>query len=239
MYCTSLCIYSVAAIAGIVVFAVLLRVHKDGLKSSWREACKKPKTWILIIGIVLNVLLFLNYFFRTPEKISLVELFSSEICRLIIYVALFHYFVKAAANLVGKGQAQVWRDRLSKLTLAILILWGIFLCIYAYLAFTGRLGRLGKGACKFPMFIIEDIFILAVCIAFCCAGNTITAAIKEEQRVASTGASSSTSSFQLLRARNQALRNMWIIIWTTTICASYDLLYSLCTMILQDQDCHP
>lgn len=80
--------------------------------------------------VALNFLFFVHYFFILPGKWELGELFMCQILRLLIYLFLYHYFIKAAANLIGKGQSLKWRKRLNNFAYTALAAWGVFLIIY-------------------------------------------------------------------------------------------------------------
>jgi uncharacterized membrane protein YozB (DUF420 family) len=131
---------------------------------------------------------FLHYFFRLLTKIDLGELFLCEVVKLTVYVALYHYFIKAAANLIGKKQATLWRDRITTFTYIALVAWAIFLVLYLAFALLNELKQFyTKGACKLPTFIAQGLMVLVIVVSFCFAGIKITRTIRGEQQEASTG----------------------------------------------------
>ena len=216
----------------VIILIMLIKFHKKESKTVWKDILKKPKTWILILAAALDVALFVHYFFMLPPKWSVMELFLCQILKLAAFVALFHFFVKSAAYLIGRGQSKLWRNRVNYFTYAALTFWAIFLIVYITLAAKGK--GSGDGACKLPSFIITSIFVLIVCALFLCAGITITKAIKEDLAQDSTGASTSQNLTNVQKARKSALKNMWIIIIFMTFSAVFDFIYSLCIHIFYD-----
>ena len=173
-YCYSLTFYCVASLVNIAILVMLLRFAYYSFKTTWSQAFRKPKIWILTLAIALNVFLFIHYFFYWDNvKIALAELFICDVLKFMCYVALFHYFVKAAANLIGKGQAKVMRDRLNDFSVTTLIVWAMFIVVYIIWAIVNSRRETSKGACKLPTFIAQSALVMIVCIAFACSAHTI------------------------------------------------------------------
>ena len=103
VYCTSLMMYCVLSVLNICMVIYVFRYYKDSILEG--NIYSKVKTWILILCLTMYTILFLrNFFENISPKISLGMLYVSQICCVLIYMLVAHFFLKAAASLVGKGR---------------------------------------------------------------------------------------------------------------------------------------
>jgi heme O synthase-like polyprenyltransferase len=75
---------------------------------------KKPKAWILTLGIALYVIQFIRNFFSLPSTVSLALLYVCLMLQFVIYTLVVAFFVKAASKLVGKERGKRWERNLYK-----------------------------------------------------------------------------------------------------------------------------
>jgi hypothetical protein len=126
----------------------------------------KLKTWILLICMILYAVEFVRNFFESiPWKLSLGLLYLEQICRLLVYVLICHFFLKAAASLIGKKRVKKWRKSINIFTLVVL---GFLACLFGYYIFRmfDPSQDSSKNACHTYEFMIQETLLLSVMIGF-------------------------------------------------------------------------
>ena len=151
VYCTSLLIYCVAAVINELLIAYVLYYYKMSLLGE--SFFLKLKTWILLICMVLYAVEFVRNFFESlPWKVSLGLLYLEQVCRLLVYVLICHFFLKAAASLIGKKRVRKWRKSINIFTLVVL---GFLAVLFAYYVFRMFIpSENSKAACHTYEFMI-------------------------------------------------------------------------------------
>lgn len=125
----------------------------------------KLKTWVLLTCMILYVVEFIRNFFESiPWKLSLVLLYLEQICLLLIYVLICHFYIKAAARLIGKKRVKKWRKSINIFTIFILIFLAFMLGYYILRTFEPS--QNSKDACHTYEFMIQEIVLLLVIIGF-------------------------------------------------------------------------
>ncbi len=101
-----------------------LRTLTEGSNTNYLS---KPKSWILILGVSMNLIQFLRYFINPPVFGNFVFnglLYLCEALKYAIYMLIFYYFLKKAASLFPK-------ETVSKWTRIIKIMTGVSAIIYS------------------------------------------------------------------------------------------------------------
>lgn len=131
VYCTSLLIYCVVAVINELLIMYVLFYYKKSLLGE--SFICKLKTWILLICMIMYAVEFVRNFFESiPWRLSLCLLYLEQICRLLVYVLICHFFLKAAASLIGKKRVKKWRKSINIFTLIVL---GFLACLLGYYIF--------------------------------------------------------------------------------------------------------
>lgn len=115
----------------------------------------KLKTWILLICMVLYAVEFIRNFFESvPWKLSLGLLYLEQVCRLLVYVLICHFFLKAAASLIGKSRVKKWRKSINIFTIVVIGFLACLLGYYVFRMFDPSPDSGSKGACHTYEFMI-------------------------------------------------------------------------------------
>lgn len=132
--------------------------------------------------ILLYIVEFVRNFwsFSVHWKISLVLLYIEQICRLLVYVLICHYFLKAAANLVGKKIVKIWRKRLNIFLISVLFFLAGLLIFYLLNTFNViNPEQEQKEPCKTYEFMIQEALLLVIMIGFAYCGKVIEKIIQQ------------------------------------------------------------
>ena len=122
VYCSSLLIYCVAAIVNEFLLSYVLYYYVKSNQQGFILA--RQKTLIIILCMLMYFCDFLRNFLNDiPWKISLGLLYCEQICRFVIYTLVCHFFLKAAASLVGKGTVKQWRNYMNIFTAVVFSFW--------------------------------------------------------------------------------------------------------------------
>lgn len=243
VYCTSMLIYCIAALVneGLLAY-VLIQYSKSVIGGSFWT---KLKTWILIICMVMYAVEFIRNFFENINwKISLGLLYLEQICRLLAYVLICHFFLKAAANLVGKQTVKQWRKAVNIFTFVVLSFLSALLGLYIFDTLDPSGGRSVK-ACKSYEFMIQETLLMIIMCGFIYSATriekVITDQIEESKSLTVVTSNSTYSNIQktILESRLTSLRSMWVIIYTMAFCAFFDFCYSVSVFIWYTPDCTP
>ena len=119
-----------------------------------------------------------NFLNNIPWKISLGLLYCEQICRFVIYTLVCHFFLKAAASLVGKGRVKQWRNYVNVFTAVAFGFWTLLGAYYLYRHFTNTGSNVSP--CHRPEFMIQESLLMIVMIAFILAGLVIQNVVKLE-----------------------------------------------------------
>jgi NADH:ubiquinone oxidoreductase subunit 6 (subunit J) len=104
--------------------------------------------------MVLYLIEFIrNMFEGIPWKVSLLLLYIEQICRFLAYVGICSYFLKSAANLVGKKRVKKWRQFINIFIVVVMTFLMGLLCSYIYHTINPQ-GKNRPDACKSYEFII-------------------------------------------------------------------------------------
>lgn len=162
-------IYCLQSFINTLLLVILLRLHKQNAKEPWKKLFKKPKTWIFLLAIALNVIFFLRYLFFFPEKFDLFLLFIEQLVRFSIFVLVFMYFIKSSTSLIGKGKELEWRKRLDLFTEITGGIWIFFALASAYFIISA--GPDSKAPCKNFLFLATEMMLMVLCIGFIFFGH--------------------------------------------------------------------
>lgn len=110
-YCLQLMIIGTLCFVNFVLLTYLLvndikhRNLRTLTEGNDRHYLSKPKSWILVLGLTMNLIQFLRYFFN-PELVGDFvfngTLYLCEALKYIIYMLVFYYFLSKAATLLPK-----------------------------------------------------------------------------------------------------------------------------------------
>lgn len=132
--------------------------------------------------IILYIVEFARNFwsFGVHWKISLVLLYIEQICRLLVYVLICHYFLKAAANLVGKGIVKIWRKRLNIFLISVMFFLAGLLIFYLLNTFNViNPEKEQREPCKTYEFMIQEALLLIIMISFAYCAKVIEKIIQQ------------------------------------------------------------
>jgi len=82
---------------------------------------KKPKSWILILGVAMNFIQFLRYFVTPSSLGNFVfngSLYFCEAIKYAIFMVIFYYFLRKAASLMPKETVRRWERIIKVLTIS-------------------------------------------------------------------------------------------------------------------------
>jgi hypothetical protein len=181
VYCTSLLMYCTLAVINICLISYVLHFYRKSLLGE--SVFSKLKSWILIMCIVLYIIEFIRNFwsFNNGWKYSLALLYVEQISRLLVYVLICHYFLKAAANLVGKQTITTWRRRLNNFLYAVLAFLALLLIWYILNTFNViNKNKEQRKPCKTFEFMIQESLLLIIMIGFAYSGKVIEKQIAYE-----------------------------------------------------------
>lgn len=131
----------------------------------------KLKTWILIMCMLLYAVEFTRNFFETiPWQFSLALLYLEQICRLAVYVLICHFFLKAAASLVGKKRVKKWRMLINIFTSIVMAGLLSLAAYYIYEAIYPD-GTDKPKPCHSFEFMLQEVLLLLVMLGFAYAAT--------------------------------------------------------------------
>lgn len=131
-YCLQLMIIGTLSFVNFVLLLYLLVIDIQNRKlrtlteGADNNYLSKPKSWILILGVSMNLIQFLRYFINPPVFGNFVFnglLYLCEALKYVIFMLIFYYFLKKAASLFPK-------ETVSKWTRVIKIMTGVSAVIY-------------------------------------------------------------------------------------------------------------
>lgn len=184
-----------------------------------------------------------NFFDIRPWQLSLGLLYLEQICRLLAYVLICHFFLKAAANLVGKKTVQLWRRAINIFTIVVLTFLSALLGLYIFEIFNPKPNR--PKPCHSFEFMMQEGLLMLIMIGFVYAATRIekvvNAQIEEAKKLTANNSNSAYSKIQatILDSRKTSLQSMWLIIYTMSFCAFFDFCYSVSVFIWYSPDCTP
>jgi hypothetical protein len=143
----------------------------------------KPKSWILILGVAMNLIQFIRYFI-TPEALGNVvfngSLYFCEALKYAIFMLIFYYFLKKAASLLPQETVKKWTRVIKVMTVVSAFLYtgfGIEIIIVNKRLKTNSDPN-AKEFCKSPQFIIGGILQLMQTSCFIFLSRKIELAVR-------------------------------------------------------------
>lgn len=119
-----------------------------------------------------------NFFEHINWRISLGLLYLEQICRLLVYVFICHFFLKAAANLVGKETVKQWRKAINIFISVVMALLAGLLGFYIYEALDPSSKR-DANACKSYEFMMQESLLMIIMLGFIYAATRIEKVIND------------------------------------------------------------
>lgn len=130
VYCTSLLIYCIFSLINEYLLGhVMYYYSQTNLEGN---IFTKLKTWILLFCMLMFLCEFLKNFFNLPSMINLGLLYIEQISTFAIYTLVCHFFLKAAASLVGKKRVKIWRKNMNIFSGIIFSFWIAMACYYIF-----------------------------------------------------------------------------------------------------------
>ena len=135
MYCTEVLLISLLSFINLTLIVFLLvndilaQIRNDTL-AWYKNWLKRSKTWILLLSLLMYLLQFLRNFLQ-PDLLGLFfngSLYLCEGLKFLIFVLVFHYFVKQSAALLEQKFAANW----TKAIKIMLITTGVIYTLYTF-----------------------------------------------------------------------------------------------------------
>ena len=114
-YCTEVLIIGFLSLVNALLLSYLLYIDINKQKSkaevTWhKEFFKRSKSWILILGILMNTLQFIRNFLQ-PNLLGFMfngTLYICEGLKFCIFMFVFYYFLKQSASLLTGDTVKSW-----------------------------------------------------------------------------------------------------------------------------------
>ena len=190
-YCLQLMIIGTLCFVNFVVllYLLVLDIQNRRLRSltdgSNDHYLAKPKSWILILGVTMNLIQFVRYFIQPEVLGNFVfngSLYLCEALKYAVFMLIFYYFLKKAASLLSKEVVLRW-------TRMIWIITGVSTAVYLVFGIEFSVVKINnnkspnadpKGFCKSPQFIIGGILQLIQTSCFIGLSWKIEKAVREQ-----------------------------------------------------------
>jgi hypothetical protein len=132
-YCTNVLIFSVLFLINVVLFSYLLYCDIKMIKLQqtvqWaREYFVKIKSWIIILGGLLNLIMFVRYLL-VPTLLGVMfngTLYICEGLKWMIYMLTFSFYIKQSASLLDRYEVQKWQRVIMGITFISLVAYSAY-----------------------------------------------------------------------------------------------------------------
>jgi len=145
MYCISLTILTLTALANAVLFSVLLFFHSQRQRIKCGKAFwKKTTTWIYILSIIMSLIVFVRNLILHIDHTNLL-LYFTQILRTSIFILVCYHFSKKLTSLVGREETKA---SVKFLLVASITCAGIYAAMTVFHYFWEETSQSTKSFCK-------------------------------------------------------------------------------------------